>query len=209
MELIKITEHNGIKCVSARELCLYLGFNKTHWAKWYKKNVIENQFAIENQDYVELALSARSRDFAISLDFAKKICMMANTAKGDEMRDYFIDCEKKVDQVKSIMVNYSNDPIIAMRVDQIETKKRLEAQEKRLKLVEAKTTTRPDYFTIAGYATLQGMSVNLKMASRLGKAASKICKERGLKTDSTPDARYGVVKMYPTHVLEEVFNQAI
>jgi phage anti-repressor protein len=51
MELIKITEHNGSKAVSARELYEFLGFKKAHWNRWYNKNIIENQFALENEDY--------------------------------------------------------------------------------------------------------------------------------------------------------------
>ena len=91
----------------------------------------------------------------------------------------------------------------------VEQERRVNQIEEKVKVLEAKTVTRPDYFTIAGYATLNGMNVNLKIASRLGRAASKLCKDRGLLTDSIPDARYGKVKMYPTVVLEDVFREEV
>ena len=76
-----------------------------------------------------------------------------------------------------------------------------------IKLLQAKVTTRPDFFTIAGYGSLHGVPVNIKVASRLGRQASKLCKDRGLSTDTIPDPRFGTVKMYPTSVLDEVFNE--
>lgn len=84
--------------------------------------------------------------------------------------------------------------------------RKLTEHDNRLKELEAKTTTRPEYFTIAGFGSLNGYTVNVKIASKLGKEASKICKERGLLTDETPDPRFGKVKMYPSRVLSEVFN---
>ncbi|MCL1941983.1 MAG: Rha family transcriptional regulator [Candidatus Azobacteroides sp.] len=91
----------------------------------------------------------------------------------------------------------------------VEHDNRIAQVESKLHVLEAKTTTRPDYFTIAGYGTLHHISVNLKQASILGRRASKLCKERNLQTDKTPDPRYGEVKMYPREVLDEVFNEPI
>ena len=98
MELIKITEQNGRQAVSARELYEFLGYNKAHWAKWYRKNIEENEFSIENEDYQTLTLSVNgneTKDFALSIDFAKRLSMMARTEKGEQARRYFIECEKK------------------------------------------------------------------------------------------------------------------
>jgi len=91
----------------------------------------------------------------------------------------------------------------------VQQEKRIKEHDNRLKELEAKTTTTPEYYTIAGYGTLNGISVNLKIASKLGRKAAKICKERNLKTDYIPDPRFGKVKMYPKKILNEVFNTAI
>lgn len=95
---------------------------------------------------------------------------------------------------------------------QLELMRKQEAQinenRSRIDLLEAKTATKPDYFTIVGYGTLNNISVNIKLASKLGRQASKICKEQGLLMDEIPDARFGKVRMYPKTVLEEVFSSA-
>ena len=97
MELIKInTDSNGVQAVSAKELYEFLGLATQHWAKWLKKNIELNEFAIENEDFTELPLSGRTKDFALSIEFAKKIAIMSRTDKGEEARKYFIECEKSL-----------------------------------------------------------------------------------------------------------------
>ena len=97
-ELIKITEYNGKKAVSARELYEKLGFASQHWASWYKKNITSNPFAVQNEDFVQLPLSGRTQDYALSIDFAKRLSMMARTKTGEQIRNYFIEVEKRVNR---------------------------------------------------------------------------------------------------------------
>lgn len=92
----------GTTVVSARELYNGLGFDQSHWAKWYDKNIVKNQFVKENEDWALLAPSASEtkrgnfgKDFTITLDFAKRLAMQAKTEKGEQIRSYFIECEKK------------------------------------------------------------------------------------------------------------------
>ena len=92
-ELVKITEHNGKKAVSARELYERLGFNPSNWVKYYKKNILENPYASENQDWVTLVLSTNgntTKDFVLTIDFAKKLCMLARTEMGEKVRNYLL-----------------------------------------------------------------------------------------------------------------------
>ena len=92
----------GTTVVSARELYEGLGFDTSNWAKWYDKNIIKNQFVKENEDWAVLVLSTKTsdggrptKDFTITLDFAKRLAMQAKTEKGEQIRSYFIECEKK------------------------------------------------------------------------------------------------------------------
>ena len=97
-ELIKInTNEEGKQLVSARELYLGLGLNKAVWSRWYKTNILENDFFKKNLDWVGVQHDVEGNetmDFAISLEFAKHIAMMTRTTKSHEYRNYFIQCEK-------------------------------------------------------------------------------------------------------------------
>lgn len=105
-ELIKInTNEEGKQLVSARELYLGLGLNKAVWSRWYKTNILENDFFKKNLDWGGVQHDVEGnevQDFAISLDFAKHIAMMARTEKSHEYRNYFIECEKKVNQLPQL-----------------------------------------------------------------------------------------------------------
>ena len=99
-QLIKITEQDGNKVVSARELYKKLGYDKSQWKRWYEKNILNNDFAFENEDYSVLDIMSKTqggrptKDFALKIEFAKKIAMRANTIEGEKVRDYFIKVEK-------------------------------------------------------------------------------------------------------------------
>ena len=101
-ELIKITEKDGQQLVSARELYLGLGLNKSNWSRWYPTNILENGYFEEGIDFTGVRHNDEGnmvQDFAITLDFAKHIAMMARTKKSHEYRNYFIQCEKKLKEV--------------------------------------------------------------------------------------------------------------
>lgn len=85
-ELIKIEDRNGKKAVSARELYDKLGFDSKNWKRWYQKNIIDNPYASENADWVGFVIKRSgidSMDFALSIDFAKRLSMLARTEMGE------------------------------------------------------------------------------------------------------------------------------
>jgi anti-repressor protein len=88
-QLIKIEKSEGGKQVcSARETYIALGLDASQWARWYKTNITNNPYAIENEDWALLDMMSKTsdggrptQDFAITIDFAKRIAMMAKTEK--------------------------------------------------------------------------------------------------------------------------------
>ena len=103
-ELIKVKNENGRQLVSARELYKGLGLARTKWTPWVKKNIRDNEFFYENVDWIEVSLQVtgnKTIDYAISLEFAKHIAMMARTERSHEYRNYFIKCEKKLNDIKN------------------------------------------------------------------------------------------------------------
>ena len=88
--------------VSARELYEALGLDKSNWSRWTKMNILNNQFAVENSDYVGFAIVVNGNettDYALVIDFAKKLAMQVKTMQGEQVRNYFIECEKKLREV--------------------------------------------------------------------------------------------------------------
>lgn len=107
-QLIKITTNeNGEQAVSAKTLYSFLTDNdKTHYLRWVKNNILDNKYAIENEEYALVASVATesgrghyATDYALTIDFAKKLAMLSHTEKGEQARDYFINCEKQLKQV--------------------------------------------------------------------------------------------------------------
>lgn len=88
----------------------------------------------------------------------------------------------------------------------IEQDKRIDNLESAVNKIVAQTKTTPDYFTVVGYATLRGIACPLPVASKMGRAASRICKDNNIPTDEIPDPRFGRVKTYPLYILENVFQ---
>jgi len=98
MELIKITEQNGKKVVSARELHAFLG-NTDNVNTWFKRQA-ERAMLVENEDFISVAFLQPSGqnaiDYAISINSAKEIAMLNGGDKGKQARTYFIECEKQL-----------------------------------------------------------------------------------------------------------------
>lgn len=205
-EIIKITEKDGNQVVSARELYEYLEINE-RFSRWFDRMCTYG--LIENVDYtpyqnVHPLNNQEIFDYALTLDCAKEISMLQRNEKGKEARKYFIEVEKAARQT---VKNLSTLDMLELGLKNMRFQQQQISEIKQDVLqLKAATQIRPDFFTIAGYGTLNGIPVNLKTASILGRAASKICKEKGIETNTIPDPRFGKVKTYPTEVLKQVFN---
>lgn len=92
------------RVVNARDLHTSLE-SKREFATWIKNKVINNQAFIENEDYSlldNIVTQTEGRgghnkiDYALTLDTAKNVALMEHTPKGNEVRRYFIECEKEL-----------------------------------------------------------------------------------------------------------------
>lgn len=99
--LITITEQNGNKAVSARELYNFLEIkeNLTDWTKRMLGYGFEQSI-----DYEAVSVfvphengvgGTRKKDYVLTIDTAKEISMLQRTEKGKEARRYFIAIEKQ------------------------------------------------------------------------------------------------------------------
>ncbi|MBQ9212305.1 MAG: Bro-N domain-containing protein [Clostridia bacterium] len=92
----------------------------------------------------------------------------------------------------------------------VEQEKRLAAMEGKVKNMEARLETRVENaFSIAGYASLRGLNVDVNTANLLGKKAAAMSREYGYPISTTPDPRFGKVNVYHTDILKIVFDEAL
>lgn len=137
-----ILENQTKPGVSARKLYQFLELNPTAWARWAKKNIVQNPYAVEHLDWEGFLPDVENRtdtsaggrptqDYALSMDFAKKLAMMARSEKGEEARQWFLQCERVATQQASLPVVHDRRTQIA-----IEMLVRLDDAEHRLQLLE-------------------------------------------------------------------------
>ena len=82
------------------------------------------------------------------------------------------------------------------------------AQRSEMAEIRAKLTATPDeHYTVAGYASLRGISLDTKRANLLGRKAAKVSREHGVDIGKAHSAIYGEVNTYHVDVLCEVFGQ--
>lgn len=208
-ELIKSIESNGKKAISARDLYLFLGFEKSQWSRWFNRNIIKNEFAIKGEDYEGVRLNVEGnfvQDFAISVEFAKKMSMMARTEKGEQARQYFISMEKlameKAKPLTQIEIILQSAQMLA------DIERNQKALDNRITELENKPQINApvEHFSIMGHCHNIGKQISMEQAKTYGIKCRRMCNELGLVIGKVSDPRFGSVNTYPLDVLKEVIN---
>ncbi|ALW01226.1 TPA: antA/AntB antirepressor family protein [Campylobacter jejuni] len=86
-----------INSVNAREIYKYIKIT-SNFAEWINRRINHYDF-IENQDYIIELVYTKGRprkEYYVTLDMAKELCMVENNEKGRQARRYFIECEKRL-----------------------------------------------------------------------------------------------------------------
>ena len=98
-DLIPIKVENDQQLLSARDLHKGLGL-KRQFTDWVKQNFKDFE---ENTDFVFTPQSVNMpnggtkqiKDYFLTIDMAKQLCLMSRTEKGKQYRKYLIDVERK------------------------------------------------------------------------------------------------------------------
>lgn len=96
-----ISNETTLLC-NARDLHAFLEVGK-RFASWITDRLNEYQF-VENQDYIaisqkrEIGHGRGRKDYHLTLDTAKELAMVERNEKGRQIRRYFIECEKQLNQ---------------------------------------------------------------------------------------------------------------
>lgn len=85
---------------TAKRLYEFLELDPSHYAKWFRKNILENTFAEENKDYWVFAPKCENlqggrptQDARLTASFATKLSMTQKNRKGEAARNYFVGIE--------------------------------------------------------------------------------------------------------------------
>lgn len=185
-ELIKITDQNGKRAVSARELHLFLE-SKQDFSTWIK-NRIEKYDLVENVDFVTApqiygtANGGHSTriEYALTIDAAKELSMVEGNEKGKQARRYFIACEKTL-RTGGYQIPQSYSEALMMAAKQ---QQQIEEQQKQIsamstEIIDMKKKT--DYLNII--LSSKGTVTITQIAQDYGfsaKAFNKILSEKGI-----------------------------
>ncbi|HEG2628518.1 TPA: antA/AntB antirepressor family protein [Campylobacter coli] len=91
-----------INSANAREIFQFLN-SEQEYSNWIKNRISHYNF-IENQDYIIEIVYTKGRprkEYYVTLDMAKELCMVENNEKGRQARRYFIECEKRLKNIEA------------------------------------------------------------------------------------------------------------
>ena len=100
IEIALQIDENGM--TTASNLYAFLELHPAHFSDWCKRNIKNNKFATENEDYIVFTIESENpkiggrpkTDYKITSEFVKKLSMTGNTEKHEQARQYFIACEQ-------------------------------------------------------------------------------------------------------------------
>ena len=136
----------------ASKLYAFLELLPSNFARWCKKNIINNNFATENEDYFPFIMQEErdkpknpkpKTDYKLTSEFAEKLSMTGNTGKHEQARNYFIACEQGL-KIATAKLQARNDDIQALAqslnnlVQKIDNK--FDSLESRVSTLENNTT---------------------------------------------------------------------
>ena len=107
---------------TASKLYAFLELLPSNFARWCKKNIVNNKFATENEDYFPFIMQEErdkpknpkpKTDYKLTSEFAKKLSMTGNTERHEQARNYFIACEQGL-KIATTKLQARNDDIQAL-----------------------------------------------------------------------------------------------
>jgi phage anti-repressor protein len=94
----------SVQAVNARDLHAFLEVS-TAFKDWIARRIEEYEF-VEGGDFCSFLSESPggrpSKDYLLTLDTAKELAMVERNAKGREVRQYFIECERKWQAVSAV-----------------------------------------------------------------------------------------------------------
>lgn len=165
---------------------------------------------LQELGYAKQSITQAEHIYLLSERGYAKLIKIMDTDLAWEIHDRLIDEYFELRELQANLSELSTELqlLIKMELRQKEQDKQMLAMQDDIKCLEAKVTTHnDDYFTVAGYASLRGLNVDINKANMLGRKASKLSREYGYDIGKAKDVRYGAVNTYHVDILKEVFKR--
>lgn len=165
---------------------------------------------LQELGYAKQSITQAEHIYLLSERGYAKLIKIMDTDFAWEIHDRLIDEYFELRELQANLSELSMELqlLIKMELRQKEQDKQMLAMQDDIKRLEAKVTTHnDDYFTVAGYASLRGLNVDINKANMLGRKASKLSREYGYDIGKTKDVRFGEVNTYHVDILKEVFKR--
>jgi phage anti-repressor protein len=177
--------------------------------------------------------------YSLTIDCFKSLAMMAQTEQGDQVREYFLECERKVKQQQQPMSQlelavFSAQKLLEQetRINAIEVQNQLLIEQnqylhQQVALLKASTEAieleteanaveleryrngHGRYYSIVAWCNLHGYELSLPQCNVMGRKASAMCRIQGIVPQPINDPRFGTVNSYPDRILEELDWEAL
>lgn len=141
IEMVLDIDSEGM--TTARKLYEFLELAPQHYARWLKSNILDNEFATENEDYFHSPSMGNEQgrgnfadDYKLTAHFAKKLSVKGNGEKSEQAREYFTRVEERVKKKAIDMSQLSpelqmfNKIFQSVATQQLEQKRQAEEIEK-------------------------------------------------------------------------------
>lgn len=139
--LLQVGEDNR---VSSRNVFEFLGMSFANYARWCRTNIEMNQFAEDGADFTRSSLMMNGNetlDFRLSVPFAKKLCMLSKTERGEQARDYFVKVEDTLKEVaRNLPQLTTNEMLLQIAQANVELEKQVLAVRQEVAQISGKTS---------------------------------------------------------------------
>jgi len=130
------------KTILASELYKFLELSPSHFSRWCKKHIVDNPYVEKGVDVTPLRarrtvgnVEKDITDYELTISTAKKLCMVSKSDKAEQIRNYFIDIEKRFLKAKETYEESESimkDPLVELSISYVKMKAEQEKQKQEM-----------------------------------------------------------------------------
>lgn len=141
-------------------------------------------------------------------DLTIEQCTLVGMRESKGVRRQVLDKLKRLEKAPQPQIQDPQLAALVTALTQLDSVKQEQAsQREELTEIRAKITASPtDYYSVAGYASLRGLNVDVKKANLLGRRASRLSREEGIDIGKTHSSLFGTVNTYHVDILCTIFE---